>query len=96
MPRSFELSSAEEPPRIVALHPATVTRYLAAIERLYATIATGEKQGGETKAALRELIRTVTIHPAPAGTTPEISVHGELTNLIGGDHFPTERGGIAW
>jgi site-specific DNA recombinase len=86
-----ELAAAEEPPRVVALHPATVKRYLAAIERLEATIAEGQEHGGEAKAALRDLIRTVTIHPAPAGTQPEISVLGELTNLIGGDHFPTLR-----
>ncbi|MFC5423007.1 recombinase family protein [Bosea eneae] len=81
-----ELAAAEEPPKVVALHPATVARYLAAIERLEATIADGEAQGGEAKAALRELIRTVTIHPAPAGEQPAIDVLGELTSLIGGDH----------
>lgn len=86
-----ELAAAEEPPKVVALHPATVARYLAAIERLEATIADGEEHGGEAKAALRDLIRSVTIHPAPAGEQPAIDVLGELTSLIGGDHFPTAK-----
>lgn len=88
-----ELAAAEEPPRVVALHPATVKRYLASIERLEATIAEGETHGGEAKEALRDLIRTVTIHPAPAGQEPAIDVIGELTALIGGAHFPTTRSG---
>lgn len=91
-----ELAAAEESPRIVALHPATVKRYLASIERLEATIAEGEENGGEAKAALRELIRTVTIQPAPTGEVPEIDVLGELTALIGGAHFPTKRWGGRW
>ncbi|WP_439492025.1 recombinase family protein [Bosea sp. (in: a-proteobacteria)] len=88
-----ELAAAEEPPRLVTLHPAMVSRYLASVERLEATIAEGEEHGGEAKAALRELIRTVTIHPAPAGDAPEIDVLGELSALIGGTHYPTHRAG---
>nr|WP_244491514.1 recombinase family protein [Bosea sp. Root381] len=88
-----ELSAAEEPPRVVTLHPATVSRYLASVERLEATMAEGEEHGGAAKAALRELIRTVTIHPAGAGDAPEIDVLGELTALIGGTHFPTKASG---
>ena len=95
-PGVSRIAAAEEPPRIVALHPAMVKRYLASIKCLEVTLADGVEHGGEAQAALRDLIRTVTIQPAPAGEAPEIDVMGELTALIGGAHFPTKRSGGRW
>lgn len=88
-----ELALCDDPPNVVTLHPATVSRYLASIEMLERTVRDGEPYGAESKKALRDLISTVTVHEAPAGTSPEIEVAGHLTNLIGGDHFPTSKAG---
>ncbi len=86
-----ELALCDEPPNVVSLHPATVSRYLASIESLERTVREGEAYGAESKKALRDLISTVTVYKAPAGVMPEIEVTGHLTNLIGGDHFPTSK-----
>ena len=59
-----------------------IWRYLAAIEKLEQTVRDGDLYGAESKGALRDLIKTVTVHKAPAGTGPEIEVVGNLTNLI--------------
>lgn len=88
-----ELAGLEQPPKLVTLHPAAVNHYLAAIEVLAQTVRAGDDFGAESKTALRDLIATVTVHPAPAGTNPEISIEGHLTKMIGGDHFPTRK---AW
>ena len=88
-----ELAGLEQPPKLVTLHPAAVNHYLAAIEILAQTVKAGDEFGAESKTALRDLIATVTVHPAPAGTNPEISIEGHLTKMIGGDHFPTRK---AW
>ncbi|WP_162262511.1 hypothetical protein [Bosea sp. Root483D1] len=70
---------------------------MAAIETLDRTIKAGEPFGAESKSALRNLIATVTVQPAPAGANPEISIEGQLTKLIGGDHFPTKKTwGVRW
>ena len=66
---------------------------LAAVEILTQTIKVGDEFGTESKTALRDLIATVTVHPAEAGAAPEISIEGHLTKMIGGDHFPTKRPG---
>ena len=47
--------------------------------------------GEESKTALRDLIATVTVHSAEAGTNPEISIEGHLTKMIGGAHFPARK-----
>ncbi len=88
-----ELAACDNPPNIVTLHPTTVARYLVAIEKLEQTVRDGDLYGAESKGALRDLIKTVTVHKAPAGTGPEIEVVGHLTNLIGGAHFPTSKSG---
>lgn len=71
--------------------PAAVKHYLAAIETLAETVRANAAFAAESKAALRDLIATVTVHPAEAGTAPEISIEGHLTKMIGGDHFPTRK-----
>ena len=88
-----DLDASDEPPRLVTLHPAAVNHYLAAIATLEQTIKAGEAFDAESKTALRELIATVTVHAAPAGENPDISIEGQLTKMIGGDHFPTQNHG---
>ena len=88
-----ELAGLDEPPKLVTLHPAAVKHYLAAIEALAQTIRAGSAFGAESKTSLRDLIATVTVHPARVGEAPEISIEGHLTKLVGGDHFPTRRVG---
>ncbi|SDG34361.1 hypothetical protein FHT98_1154 [Bosea sp. AK1] len=73
--------------------PAVVKHYLAAIETLAETVRANAAFAAESKTALRDLIATVTVHPAEAGTAPEILIEGHLTKMIGGDHFPTRQ---AW
>jgi site-specific DNA recombinase len=84
-----ELAACDEPPRIISLHPATVKRYLGSIDTLAKTIAGGDIYGAGSKAALRDLVKTVTVYKADKGQQPDIEVIGKLTALIGGNHFPS-------
>lgn len=86
-----ELAAADEPPRVVTLHPTAVAAYLQSIETLSRTIAEGEEHGGESKEALRALVDRITVKPAEAGSRPALTIEGHLTSLIGGRHFPTTQ-----
>jgi hypothetical protein len=77
-----EIASLPPPPKIVALHPATVSHYLASIDKLAETLARRTVQGHEDVAsALRTLIAAVIVHPAEH--EPRIEVTGRLAELTG-------------
>ena len=92
-----ELAGADEPPKLISLHPAALRDYLRSIDRLEATIMAGREHGEESTAALRDLIEAISVSPAPDGANgAQIEIRGHLTALIGGDAFPTSRimGGV--
>jgi hypothetical protein len=68
----------------LALHPATVARYLGAVGRLHELPVkdNAEVPGvyGEAIAILRELVREVIVHPADDGGF-EVEIIGELATL---------------
>ncbi len=84
-----ELELAEKPPKVVTLHPAAINEYLRNLDRLAELIGADIAEGDHGLAqALRSLIETVTIMPAPAREAPVIRVSGHLASLLGADVFP--------
>jgi site-specific DNA recombinase len=78
-----ELAGTPEPPKVVALHPASVKAYLADLARLHELVNKDIDEGDQGLAnCLRRLIQTVTIIPAPTGEQPEIEVRGHLAALV--------------
>ena len=85
-----EIASVGEAPNAITLHPATIERYLATVDRLAANLANhavdpGTK--GTLVADLRTLIHSVTVH-AQRDRPLEVEVKGRLAALIGGTPFP--------
>jgi Site-specific recombinases, DNA invertase Pin homologs len=84
-----ELELAEKPPKVISLHPAVVDEYLRNLDRLAELIGADLAEGDSGLAlALRSLIDTVTVMPAPAREAPVIRVSGHLASLLGADVFP--------
>ncbi|MGQ0485068.1 MAG: recombinase family protein [Hyphomicrobiales bacterium] len=84
-----ELELAEKPPKVISLHPAAIEAYLRDLDRLADLIGADLAEGDDGLAkALRALIETVTVMPAPAGEPPTIRVTGHLASLMGKDVFP--------
>jgi DNA invertase Pin-like site-specific DNA recombinase len=78
-----ELALTPEPPKVVALHAASVNKYLADLERLSELINEDIAENDHGLAIfLRGLIETVTIIPSPAGAATEIEIRGHLASLI--------------
>src|SRR5262245_47674646 len=72
---------------VVALHPASVSRYLASVETLAETIERRLVDGDEEPAgALRELVVSITIQPRKGA--PDIMIAGRLAKLAGAEIFP--------
>ncbi len=82
-----ELAATEVPPKIIALHPAVIARYLANVEDLEHFIARGE-DSDELSASLRALVDSVVIAPKEPGKPITVDVHGRLAALVGGEVFP--------
>jgi site-specific DNA recombinase len=82
-----ELPAADE---IIALHPATLDRYLNRIDELQQAFANGDrKSDGPAAAIIRELVETITVHAVPgeAGKL-RIEIAGRLRALLGEQAFP--------
>ncbi len=90
-----ELLACEEHPRVIALHPATIHRYLSTVEDLrlhLAEHASATDDRGSLVKDFRALVRSVTVHH-PAGTKHiEVEVRGKLAALVGGDAYPEKVG----
>ncbi|HUI22393.1 MAG TPA: hypothetical protein VLZ74_15290 [Methylocella sp.] len=85
-----ELASLDEAPRIIALHPATLTQYIETVDRLAAVLADHAQAGddrGPLIADFRALVHGVTIHPKAPREGFQVEVKGKLAALIGGDAF---------
>ena len=89
-----ELASLDEVPQIIALHPATLTRYIATVDRLAAVLA-DHAQAADDRGPLvpdfHALVHSVTIHPKPAREGFQVEVKGKLAALIGGGAFPQAK-----
>ncbi|GAB5505824.1 MAG: recombinase family protein [Rhizobiaceae bacterium] len=86
------LAALPEAPKVVALQPALVGRYLRSLDRLREELAPGAKHGAEARAAIRDVIEKVVVYPPENGRGPEQEVHGVLSRLVsegGGDHAKT-------
>jgi site-specific DNA recombinase len=80
-----QAAQAGNPAQVVSLHPAAVTAYLRDLERLDEAVNAGIAEGNpEINEAVRNLVETVTVLPAPAGTLPDIQVTGHLASLVAG------------
>lgn len=79
-----ELAAIEEPPKVVSLHPAAVKDYLKNLDRMAELIGRDLSEGDDDLAqALRGLIDSVTIVPAPKGEAPIVRITGHLESLLG-------------
>jgi site-specific DNA recombinase len=86
-----ELAALEEAPDPIALHPATLQRYIETVNALAATMANhsnAEYDRGPLVADFRTLVHSVTVYPKGPREGFEIDVKGKLAALIGGDVFP--------
>ena len=76
-----------KPSHVITLHPATMDRYLSAVERLHEMV--GHDGEGEDSTLIREVIDKVILHPVGEpgkgrwAQPPEIEVVGRLDSLIG-------------
>jgi hypothetical protein len=85
-----ELAGLAEAPKVITLHPATMERYLATVDRLAVNLtshAAHPDTKGTVVADLRALIHSVTVH-AQRDHRLEVEVKGRLAALIGGTPFP--------
>ncbi|WP_082905839.1 recombinase family protein [Bradyrhizobium centrolobii] len=86
-----ELAALEEAPVPVALHPATLDRYVQTVNTLAETIAShvgAEDDRGSLIDDFRALVHSVTVHPKGPGEGFEVEVKGKLAALVGGQLFP--------
>jgi hypothetical protein len=81
---------------VIVLRPAVVETYLRDLESLERAINSDLAIGVDPAAnAIRTLIETVTVLPAPAGEAPGIIVRGDLAAVLGVDEIQkgAQRGG---
>ncbi len=89
-----ELAALEEAPVPVALHPATLDRYVATVGALAETMAdhaSAEDDRGTLIDDFRALVHGVAVHPKGPQEGFEIEVKGKLAALLGRDVFPEAR-----
>ncbi len=94
MQAEVELASLDDVPQIIALHPATLDRYIETVGRLAAVLA-DHAQAADDRGLLvpefRALVHSVTIHPKAAREGFQVEVKGKLAALIGGTAFPRQN-----
>jgi site-specific DNA recombinase len=86
-----ELASLEETPKIIALHPATLERYVETVDTLAASLADhakAEDDRGPMVKSFRALVQNVTVHPNGPRAGFQVEVKGKLAALVGGKPFP--------
>ncbi|TGQ51080.1 recombinase family protein [Mesorhizobium sp. M1C.F.Ca.ET.193.01.1.1] len=89
-----QLAGLDDPPSTVALHPATLVRYIETVDALSVALAdhaTAVDDRGPLTKNFRALVHSVTVQPKPAREGFEIEVKGKLATLIGGRAFPDAR-----
>ena len=86
-----ELAALEKAPIPIALHPATLDRYIETVDSLAETMAGhagAEDDRGSLIDDFRALVHSVTVHPKTAWQGFEVEVKGKLAALVGGHMFP--------
>jgi site-specific DNA recombinase len=86
-----ELAAIEEAPVPIALHPATLDRYVETVNTLADTMAghaSAKDDRGPVVADLRALVHSVIVHPKGPWQGFEVEVRGKLSALVGGGLFP--------
>ena len=79
---------------VIVLRPAAVDTYLRDLQSLELAINADLAIGVDPAAsAIRAMIETVTVVPAPAGEAPEILVRGDLAGVLGLDEAQRGRCG---
>ncbi len=83
-----------ETPVAIALHPATLDRYIETVDALaeeMAGHADAEDDRGPVIADFRALVHSVIVHPRGQRQAFEVEVKGKLAALVGGGAFPEAR-----
>jgi site-specific DNA recombinase len=75
---------------VVEMHPAAIKRYVASIEELHRKLTSGDAVD-EAKAAFRNIIDSIIVHPTPKRADYEISAYGRLSAIMGIDLSPPRR-----
>jgi site-specific DNA recombinase len=89
-----ELGTLDEAPTIIALHPASLDRYIETVDRLAAVLADhaqAEDGLGSLINDFRALVHSVAIHPKAPRDGFQLEVKGKLAALIGGEAFPQAK-----
>jgi site-specific DNA recombinase len=84
----------EEAPVPVALHPATLDRYIRTVNELADTMAGhagAEHDRGSLVADFRALVHSIIVHPKGPWQGFEVEVKRKLAALVGGGVFPEAR-----
>jgi site-specific DNA recombinase len=77
------LTTMTQEGKVIALHPAAVSRYLTDVERLNEVMAeNADGQSDELIAIVRRLISTVTVRAKPGGGPVTIELKGRLRELM--------------
>ena len=91
------LATAGTATEIITLHPASIERYAADVNRL-ADLAAEKSDFAESDeliTILRRLVDAVVIHAAPGTGDFSVEVKGRLAELTGSDAFPSRsKGGV--
>ena len=86
-----ELAALEEAPVPIALHPATLDRYINTVNALAETMADhsgADDNRGSLIDDFRALVHSITLYPKGPWQGFEVEVKGKLAALIGGEVFP--------
>jgi site-specific DNA recombinase len=84
--------NTKAPPNVIALHPAALKRYLAAVADLSAGLK--DKKGNLDQGLaepLRELVEKVIVHPVPPRAPPDLEIRGYLAALTEAPLPPSAR-----
>jgi site-specific DNA recombinase len=90
------LAAAGAAAEVITLHPASIERYAADVNRL-ADLATDNAdlvESAELVAILRRLVAEVIVNAEPGGRGFSIEVKGRLAELTGATTFPSRSGGV--
>ena len=75
---------------VVTMHPNVVKRYVESIDKLHEALTSGDI-AEEAKAAFRNVIDSIVVHPTPKRADYEVTAYGRLSAIMGIDVFPAKR-----
>jgi site-specific DNA recombinase len=76
---------------VVTMHPNVIKRYVESIDKLHQALTSGDKIAEEAKAAFRNVVDSIIVHPTPKRVDYEITAYGRLSAIIGVNLFPAKR-----